>query len=258
MRGDPKKPRDKMMIIDYYQKPSDKVVYPLRFVPHDGYYPLIAIPPTYKGYHNPYFHGSHNRRVRSRLSHLNLNSSGIPFIYKKNRSWGGDFINFFSGFYSVIASPDDFEYMPSSLFGNDKKYRMKGEIDIFCLAVVKTSQLPTITIQSERYYRYAHKRKVMRTELDLNHVTIFVNKEKLRKSIFAKTHYTATVRKNILDQIKKIDIGSTITVKDVSDEYLKSFMVSPKTVRTNSLVETMRIDNEIKDSVFSNLNAELV
>jgi len=258
VRGDQKEPRTKLQIIDWYQKPSDKIVYPLRFIPHDGYYPLIAIPPTYKGYNNPYFYGSQNRRVRSRLSWLNLTSSGIPFIYKKNRSWGGAFINFYSGFLSVIASSDDFEYMPSSLFDRGRKYRMKGEIDVFCLAVVKTSQLPTIEVGKESFRRYVNSRKVMRTELNLSHVTILVNEEKLRKSLFTKVHYTATVRKNILDQIKKIDNQTTVVIKDVSDEYLKSFVVSPKTVRTNSFVEVMKIDSEIKDSVFSNLNAELV
>ena len=258
MRGDPKEPRSKMQIIDYYQKPSDKVVYPLKFIPHDGYYPLIAIPPTYKGYNNPYFHGSQNRKVHSRLSRLMLTSSGIPFIYKKNRSWGGAFINFYSGFYSVIASPDDFEYMPSSLFDSDRKYRMKGEIDVFCLAVVKTSQLPMVKVSRERYYRYANHRKIMRVDLDLNHVTILVNQEKLRKTLFTNTHYTATVRRNILEQIRIADKNTTIVVKDVSDEYLRSFVVSPQAVRTNSLMETIKIGDEIKDGVFSNLNAELV
>lgn len=246
------------IITDYYRKPSNGVIYPLKFIPHDGYYPLLAIPPIYKGYNNPYFHNSHNRRVNCRLTQLRLNSSGISFIYRKGRSWGGPFINLHSGFYSVIASPEDFEYMPSSLLSDDKKYRMKGEIDIFCLAVVKTSQLPKVTVKKERYYRYANSRKIMRADLNLNHVTILVNEEKLRRFYFTKINYTATVRKNILNQIKQIDSQSTIVVKDVSDEYLKSFMMSPKTVRTNSLMETIEIGNEIKDSVFSNLNAELV
>jgi hypothetical protein len=242
-------------ITDYYQKPSDKMVYPLKFVPHDGYYPLISLPVLYKGEYNPYFSNIHIRRIDGRLGKLNLLSAGIPFIYKKSRSIGGPFINFYSGFYSAIASPDNFEYMPSNIFTDDRKYRMKGEIDIFCLGVVSIKNLPNFTVMKERHYS---QRKAMRITLDLTQVKILVNEEKLRKTLFTKTNYTATIRSNILRQIKTADDESKITVEDVSDEYLNSFTVGPKAVRTNSLVEAMQIGNEVKDSVFSNLKEVLV
>ena len=248
-----------MKIVDYYQHSHDGVVFPLRFIPHDGYYPLMSIPVQYKGYDNPYFKGMHNRRIDCRISNkVNLKSAGRSLIYRKGRTWGGPYINLFSGFYSVIASSQDFDYMPSSLFGDDVKYRMKGEIDIFCLGMVKLTELPTITVVKESYLRYVHKRKVMRTTLDLTKVKILVNKEKLRKSLFTKENYTTTVRKIILDQIKLADTQSAITVEDVSDEYLRSFIVSPNTVRTNSMTKVIQMNNEIKDSVFSNLNTVLV
>jgi hypothetical protein len=189
---------------------------------------------------------------------MNLTSPGSTFTYKKSRSWAGPFINFHSGFLSAIASSQDFDYMPSTLFGNDRKYRMKGEIDVFCLAVVKLTKLPSISVKRETYRRYIHARKVMRSDIKLKDVKILVNEEKLRKTLYSKTYYTATIRRNILDQIKYLDNNTAITVEDVSDEYLKSFVVSPNTVRTNSLVETLNLNTEIKDSVFSNLNAEFV
>jgi len=244
-------------IVDYYTKHSDQVTYPLEFIPHDGYYPLLSIPTLYKGKNNPYFHNIHNRRIDCRLNKLHLRSSGNTFVYRKGRSWAGPFINIHSGFFSVIASPQDFDYMPSALSG-DRKYRMKGEIDVFCLAVVKLTKLPTISVTRENYRRYIHARKVMRTDIELKDVKILVNEEKLRTTLYTKTYYTSTIRRNILDQIAHLDKSTIMTIEDVSDEYLKSFVVSPNAVRTNSLVETLNFDREIKDSVFSNLNAEFV
>ncbi len=133
---------------------------------------------------------------------------------------------------------------------------MKGEIDIFCLAVVKITKLPQLIVGKEKMNKWGNIRKVMRVDLNLDDVTILVNEEKLRKSLFTKNEYTTTFRKTILNEIAREDESTTITVKDVPNEYLKQFIVSPNAVRTKSFVETINIDKEIKDSVFSNLNTE--
>jgi hypothetical protein len=245
---------DTRYISEWYSgKPSGNVKFPLKFVPHDSYYPLIGIPVLYLGEHNPYFHNIHIKRVDCRVNKLRIDSSGNSFIYRKGRSWSGPKLQIYSGYYSVIGSANNFEYMPSDLFGKKRTYRMKGEVDIFCLGVVKLSKLPNFKVNSRKsYYRYSSG-QVMDLTLNLKDVTILVNEEKLRKTLFTKAVYTPTVRRTILDQIKR---EKSLQVKDVSDEYLRSFMQSPNTVRTNSFVEAMTIDQKIKDSVFSNLNSE--
>ena len=80
--------QNKIHFEDWYTIPSDGVTFPLKFVPHDGYYPLLAIPALYKGTNNPYFTKIHTRKARSRVgSNLYLRSVGSPFIYKASRSW---------------------------------------------------------------------------------------------------------------------------------------------------------------------------
>ena len=245
------KPENEIQILDNYRKHSGLITLPLKFVPFDGYYPLLAIPAYYRGTYNPYFTNIQNSRIDFRLSKLNIACAGKSFRYSKGT---GQHMNISSGLYSTLASQVDFEFMPSALI-NTKYYRMKGDVDIFCLGIVKLAHLPEFNIHGgvSRY-----RRKSATIDLKMNEVIILVNEEKLRKTLYAKTYYTPTVRKKILDQITIADHTTSVTVKDVSNEYLESFLISPHTVRTNSLVETLKIDTEIKDSVFSNLKDVLV
>ena len=254
--------QDRLVISDYvYSKSKEKpVIYPLRFKTHDGWYPLIAIPISYKGESNPYFQDSYTRRVTCRVTdRMNLGGSGYPIKYRKGRHYGGPVSNIYSGFFSAMATRGDFDYMPSALFGIDKKYRMKAELDIFCLGVVKISRLPQVEwLPKQRVGRYVNRRNIIQITYEMKDVKILVSEEKLRKSLFMKHNYTATVRTNILNQIKRNQTTFPLTVEDVSDDYLEGFVIRPNTVRTNSLSKVMAMSNEIKDGVFSNLNVEVV
>ena len=242
---------------DWYTVPSDMVTFPFRIKPYDGYYPLLSIPALYKGPNNPYFQNVHNLRIDCRLTKLNIRYVGSPFIYRKGRSWSGPKLQLFAGLYSALGSSNEFDYMPSSLLDKTIKFRMRGDIDIFCLAVTKVSELPEFGVsKKQRYYGY-RKGKLMNIEVDLSKVTILVNEEKLRKTLFTKTRYTASVRRRILDQLDYEKAHSSITIKDVSDEYLTKFTESPNAIRTNSFVESHTLEQDIKSSVFSNLNREL-
>lgn len=252
-----------MKISDYYSDSATNRImrFPLRFISHDGYYPLLIIPTIYRGTNNPYFIGSHNNHNGCRISNrLSLESAGRNIKYKIGRSLNAPVSNLFSGFFSMLGTKEDFEYMPSSLSRTDDlKYRMKSDIDIFCLGVIKLTDLSHIGLEAKnKKYKYSGNEKWMDINLDLNKVKILINEEKLNKSRFMKDHYTATVRQELLLRIHRLTGTTKITTKDVSDDYLEKFVISPNTVRTNSMVKVIQMSNEIKDSVFSNLKVAVI
>jgi hypothetical protein len=243
-----------LRIVDYTSRSKDGMVLPFRFTIQDGWYPLLAIPPTYKGVDNPYFPSMNGSRMSSRVR-ISMSSSGLNYKYKKGRRYGSSPVILYSGFLSAMGVAGDFDFMPSTLTGSKIHYRMKGEIDLFCLAVVPVNHLPEIgQVTHSVHSRYMKTLNSIYVKTDLTKVKLLVSTEKLRKSLFMKDRYTATIRTNILNQIKRLDTDSAITVEDVPDDYLNGFAISPNAVRTNSIVEIIQLDNEIKDSVFSNLN----
>jgi len=250
-----------LTITDYvYSNPEKNIIYPLKFISHDRQFPLIAIPISYRGDQNPYFRNMHNKGTSCRvINKLELEHSGTSIKYRKTNSYGGPVSNIYTGFFSAIATRNDFDYMPSGLLGNDIHYRMKAELDIFCLGIVKLSRLPQVKwIVQKQYRRYVKRNPLVEITYDMRDVKILVSEEKLRKSNFMKDNYTATIRTNLLNKIKQFQISYPLTVEDVSDDYLEEFVIRPNTVRTNSLGEVITMSNEIKDSVFSNLNTVMV
>ena len=248
----------KMIITDYISenpKSSPKTVYPIRFIPHDGYYPLVLIPSLYRDNNNLYFSNMQRKHIGSRIhNRISLESGGFTFRYRMGRAINAPVGNLYSGFLSMMGVKEDFDYMASSLlYGEDKMYRMKGDLDVFCLGVIELAHLPQVKFNVPKQSRYVNRR-YMEVEMDLTKVKILVSEEKLRKSLFAKHYYTTTVRKELLHKIEKLNNDTAITVKDVPDDYIEKFIISPNTVRTKSMAKVIQIDNEIKDSVFSNLN----
>ena len=235
-------------------------VYPLKFKSHDGWYPLIAIPISYRGDQNPYFRNNFGTRISCRIANrLDLKSTGIQTKYSTTRHFGGSVVNLYTGFFSAIATRGEFDYMPSAMLGDNIDYQMRADVDVFCLGVVKISRLPRVEwLSNQRIGRYVHSKNIMQITYEMSDVKILISKEKLRKSLFMKHNYTATVRSNILKQITINRKNFPLTTEDVSDDYLDGFVIRPNTVRTNSLGKVVTMTNEIKNSVFSNLNAEMV
>lgn len=228
--------------------------YPLEIKPHDGLYPLLRFPYLCKGPFNPYF-GYLPSYSRARIAgHIRLATVGHTHKYRIRRR---GVVTFYSGYYSVMGIPTSLDYLPSSLAGD--KFKMYGEPDIFCLAVINTSKIPDIeftTKFNDGRYRYSKTMHTTQVELNTEDITILVSKEKLRKAKYSKENYSITARNEILFSLRRLALDfKGIKCLDVSDEYLRNFYSMPEGIRTNSLVETMRIESEIKDSVFSNLNS---
>ena len=243
-------------INDYHHNDGGKrVVLPLRFIPQNRYYPLLSIPAMYRGYDNPYFQGVWNKRTISRISdNVSINSSGYLVKYRR-RGHYGESMNIFSGFLSALGTSFDFEYSSSSMMGKERSYRMKGDVDVFCLGLISSAHLPELLYGSSTpHYRRYSQRSTVSVRFDSSKVTILLNVDKLRKAQFCKDNYTVTVRSTLLGEIKRFRQQYQTTVEEVSDEEIMKYARSPHAVRTTSMVEMMKIKEEIKGSVFSNLN----
>lgn len=209
---------------------------------NNGYYPLPLILQTYSSYKS--FHTGYENTVLK----YDLNIRNLASTIKYHRKTGrGNLIGIlYSGLFSAFAQRKEPIIAPSKLNGSSSKRqdRVINDVDIFCLGVTKISKLPKLN--------FINRTGSLNFEIDEKDLKILVSKEKLRKSIFIKKNYTATVRRMILNQIEELQ-ATGVVVEDVSDEYIESFLDKPKYVKTNSITKIMRIDQEIKDSVCSEI-----
>lgn len=229
--------------------------YSLEIKGHDGLYPLLRFPYILKGDFNPYFSYVPSYARARMAGHIRLLSTCHTHKYRmRNRG----VFTFYSGYLSVLGIATSLDYLPASLKGQE--FKMYGHPDIFCLGVVKNSKLPEFTTQfNDGRYGYSRVRKPMTIstlEVNTDDVTILVSKEKLRKTKFTRENYSPTCRNEILYSLRRLERDNPgIKIEDVSEEYLRNFYSFPKSIRTNSLMETMEIEQNIKESVFSNLNS---
>ena len=250
--------RPHIEIPDYLYKNSNDSKFPLRFVVHDGY---MALPNVIYPFHpgsNPLFGGIVNCSVSARLHNkLSIGGGSRNFRYRKTRSWHGPRASVFSGYFSVIASPEDFNYMPSDIFKNHHEidYRMVGMVDVFCLGIVKITDLPNVTsINPKTYYVRKKPRTSITTKINKESMKIIVSKEKLRRTTFTTDNYTKTFRTAIIHELERAKRMWGITIEDVPDDYIQEFLRQPHAYATSSITETMQIDSQIKEEVFSKLN----
>ncbi len=150
--------KDKISFAEYVYKETNSIdeIFPLKFTSYDGYIPMLRVPTMYRLSQNLYFRQMYNARVRSRIwNHVDLRGTGTTIRYRKSRNWTGLSVNLFSGFLTAMGTKEDFEYMPSSIFKDTSTFRLLGEVDIFCLGVMKVSNLPSIKRNSNtsRYSR---------------------------------------------------------------------------------------------------------
>jgi hypothetical protein len=233
---------------------------------HDGYYPLARIKTLYDTAPNPYFRTACRTQYGgSRITdkvYYNLHGPGTSMKYKKTTRYAGArYVNFYFGFFSAIGITQ-LDYLPTTMLG-PTQHMMFGEPDVFCVAVIKTGAPIDIKMTYQNKHIRAHRRYAYHTnsyEIKVRYkdIIILVSEDKLRKAAFAKTYYTTTVRKAILGNLLRQQRTHGIAFEDVPDSYLKNFVRSSKSIRTNSLVETLTIGRDIKENVFSNLNKLVV
>lgn len=238
----------------------------IEFNIHDGYYPLPRIQAQYNPSKNLYFNEAcmsqyGGSRITDKVFYK-LSGAGGSMKYKKTvRYSDARYVNFYFGFFSGVGITQ-LDYLPSTMLGATE-HMMFGEPDVFCVGVVKTG----VPIDIKTTYHNRRASRVMRRsypittyEIKINYkdIIILVSEEKLRRAAFAKTYYTATARRAILGDLLRLQRKHGMTFEDVPDSYLKNFIKSSKSIRTNSLVETLSIGRDVKENVFSNLNKLVV
>lgn len=234
-----------------YRESMSNYSFPLEFKPVDGRYPLLAISNIIDP-NGIFFSSDHNTTTSVIKYKMNMDTGGYQFNYRKQGAiWTDSPMTFYTGYFSVMGLPKGILKLPSGL-NNTANYRIYGTPDMFCMGVVPISKLPKVTVSKpliQRTIRYVNAR----TELDPETVTILISKEKLRKTAFARETYTITVRNTILKKIEKMEkLGCKI--EDVPMDYMDRFMFYPRTPQSNSLVEIMAMESQIKSEVFLNLN----
>lgn len=230
---------------------------------HDRYYPLPRIKTQYDAGNNPYFgNACRTHYGGSRITdkvYYGLSGPGTSMKYKKTARYSNaKYVNFYFGFFTAMGIAK-LDYLPSTMFGQTE-HMMFGEPDIFCIGTVRAGA--PIDIKATYHRTRIRHRNYPTTSYEIKirykDIIILISEDKLRRASFAKTYYTSTVRKAILGELLRLQLKHRMTFEDVPDSYLKNFVKSSKSIRTNSLVETLSIGRDIKENVFSNLNKLVV
>ena len=240
----------------YQSTTASETSFDLKFVPYDGYYPLLRLPFTYRAKNNMYFEGVHKGWIRSTISNRLHPMGAGSYIRYKGR--GTTPMAIYSGFFSSMGLNSSVNVLPSHILDlNEMQRVISGTVDIFFLGVSKINNLPNI--RNRKNHGFGSRRhQSVEIEIDPKSIKILVSTEKLKKTAFTNSNYTATVRKAIYASLNKTVQRYDLKVEEVSEEYIEKFIQQTDTVSTNSIVEIMQRDNRIKENVFTNLNKAVV
>ena len=87
------------------------------------------------------------------------------------------------------------------------------------------------------------------------HVKLLIS-EKLTNPKWMNVNYSATIRKHLIDEVASVVAEYQIPQRIVSVDEMKNYTRVHSTIKTNSLMEIMKIDSDIKDEVFQNVKLE--
>jgi hypothetical protein len=241
----------------YERTMSHETSFKLGFVPYDGYYPLLRLPTNYRAKDNMYFEGVHKGWIKSTISGLLYPVGGGNYIRYKGRGHRIP-MAIYTGYLSAMGLNSSVSILPSHILDLEEMQRViSGKVDIFFLAVSKMNDLPNIISYNNSGYG-SRKHQSVEIEINSKSVKILISTEKLKKTAFTNSNYTATVRKAIYRSLNDMVYRYNLKVEEVSEEYIEKFIQQSDTVSTNSIVEIMQMDNRIKENVFTNLNKAVV
>jgi hypothetical protein len=227
---------------------------PIDFKSHGGYVPVIQMRKTFRKYQTNFFHSTRadyirvSTRTKDRL-YLAGNMASKTFKTPARNGRHGDAPSIMTGYMTALMIKEAAQYTMSSLNINTRphrEFRLENEIDVMILGLYKMSKIKDITseIYTGPYYR-SEKRV-----LDSAHMKFLVS-PKLYDSKWMKANYSIAIKKNLLDVLIETSRDYSIPIEKVSDEEIYRYIKVFSTIQTNSLMEIMQIDNEIKDAVFN-------
>jgi hypothetical protein len=148
---------------------------------------------------------------------------------------------------SIFGIKDKLESGISNLKqGDSPNVNIYNNIDVFALAVIKKSNIRKIKNEKEKFI------------IDSQYIKILVSKEKFKSPKYMNINYNATSGRHLLREFNLYTNSNDIEQIVVSDEELKKFYYNPFALKTNSIMEAMEEDQNIKEVVFHKLQHNLV
>lgn len=231
----------------------------MTFVAFDGYVPVIKMADVVRRGFN-YFENTRTdypRIARSMKQNLNLVSGIIAESFKTPKT--RQFFNrdkmsaptIMTGYMAALMIKEKGEYTEQQFFmRNQRKFRLLNEIDVMVLGIYDMSKISEIDSTIEGYHS-----KWRMINIKPEHVKLLIS-EKLTDAKWMKLNYSATIRKHLIDEVARVVAEYQIPQRIVSIDEMKNYTRMRSTIKTNSLMEIMKIDNDIKDKVFQNVELE--
>jgi hypothetical protein len=236
---------------------------PLSFTSFNGYVPIMQMTNALSPNQNFFYHTRRDDRVFIQRSVKNLiqldaglhascfktpNHSLMEMSYNQ----GKDFPSIMTGFMSVLMIKENGNYTEKHFVPSKeifkREFRLMNEIDIMVLGLYDKSKINEIT-----------SRSTLRGWFDIflnpAHIKLLIS-EKLGSTKWMKANYSTTIKKHIQTNLDKVIHNYNLPYEIVSNDELKQYTRIRSTIKTNSLMEIMKIDQEIKDDVFQKVKLE--
>ena len=227
------------------------------FIAFDGYVPVLKMADVVRRNHNYFINTliDHPSIRRSMKNKMNLVGGTMAESFKtpktdRNRL-KANAPSLMTGYMSALMIKENGIYTENKFqTRNQRDLRLLNEIDIMVLGLYDMSKINEMVSTIEGYHS---KWRVI--SINPKHVKLLLS-ERLTDAKWMKTNYSATIRKHLIDEVATVVAEYKIPQRIASIDEIKNYTRMQSTIKTNSLMEIMKIDNDIKDEVFQNVKLE--
>jgi hypothetical protein len=232
---------------------------PISFVAFDGYFPVIKLTDVVRRGLNHFENtrSDHLRIHRSMKNRINLASGILAESFKTpktRRVYDRNMVSaptIMTGYLTALMIQERGEYTEDQFkIQGPRRFRLVNEIDVMVLGVYDMSKISELDSTIEGSYT---KWRMMSVKPE--HTKLLIS-EKLRDVKWMKRHYSTVIRKHLIDETARVAESYQIPQEVVSINEMKNYIRMRSTIQTNSLMEIMKIDQDIKDEVFQKINLE--
>lgn len=231
----------------------------ISFVAFDGYFPVIKMVDVVRRGLN-FFENTRSdypRVHRSMKNGLNLASGILAESFKTpktRRVYDRHLTNapsIMTGYLTALMIQGAGKYSEDQFkIQGPRRFRLLNEIDVMVLGVYDMSKISELDSTIEGSYT---KWRMMSVKPE--HTKLLIS-EKLRDPKWMKRHYSSVIRKHLIDETARVAGSYQIPQEIVSVDEMKNYTRVRSTIETNSLMEIMKIDQDIKDEVFQKIKLE--
>lgn len=221
----------------------------INFKASNGYTPLYTILQGLHGGRNDIFGSGHSFYLEYTIKY----SATFNYLYNAyavSREWNSTRLRIAISLFNVIGQNFINEPCASGVMIDGEEERKHylintNDIDIICLAVMKTSDLKLI--------------KTTPTEIiiDLSKVKVLMSESKFKDVDYMPIYYNKGIRAALVREYNRLKKDYGLVTEVVSDDVFEQYYETPYTLKVNSvhpIAEATKIVNEIKDRMFENIN----